>query len=151
MCRWGECVAERKPAPVETHPPPWVEVACAVRRARWFGHLNGQVPHDMTSRDHLDLTHPPRMQSSPPRWLYMFRIPDPKLNLHLAIIFLGSGVDPMDQKEKNPWTQVAHSCQLKTKEVCITHTIHGTGIFTYIGWLNFMVNVGKYSIRRWYG
>ena len=27
--------------------------------------------------------------------------------------------------------------------VCHTHTIHGTGIFTYI-WLNFMVNVGKY-------
>ena len=24
--------------------------------------------------------------------------------------------------------------------------IHGIGIFTYIEWLNFMVNVGKYTI-----
>ena len=31
-----------------------------------------------------------------------------------------------------------------------THTIHGTGIFTYI-WLIFMVNVGKYTIHGWYG
>ena len=28
----------------------------------------------------------------------------------------------------------------------VTHTIHGTGICTYI-WLNFMVNVGKYAIH----
>ena len=28
---------------------------------------------------------------------------------------------------------------------CISHRIHGTGIFTYI-WLIFMVDVGKYSI-----
>ena len=32
----------------------------------------------------------------------------------------------------------------------ISHTIHGTGIFTYI-WLIFMVNVGKYTIRGSYG
>ena len=32
----------------------------------------------------------------------------------------------------------------------IPHTIHGTGIFTYI-WLTFMVNVGKYTIHGWYG
>ena len=28
------------------------------------------------------------------------------------------------------------------------HTIHGTGIFTYI-WLIFMVNVGKYTYHTW--
>ena len=32
----------------------------------------------------------------------------------------------------------------------VSHTIHGTGIFTYI-WLIFMVNVGKYTIHGWYG
>ena len=31
-----------------------------------------------------------------------------------------------------------------------SHTIHGTGIFTYI-WLIFMVNVGNYTIHGWYG
>ena len=34
--------------------------------------------------------------------------------------------------------------------LCHTHTIHGTGIFTYI-WLIFMVNVGKYTIHGSYG
>ncbi len=32
----------------------------------------------------------------------------------------------------------------------LSHSIHGTGIFTYI-WLIFMVNVGKYTVYRWYG
>ena len=34
-------------------------------------------------------------------------------------------------------------------EVSLTHTIHGTGIFTYI-WLIFMVNVAKYTIHGCY-
>ena len=32
-----------------------------------------------------------------------------------------------------------------------THRIHGTGIFTYIFSLIYMVNVGKYTIHGWYG
>ena len=32
----------------------------------------------------------------------------------------------------------------------ITHTIHGTGIFTYIYYKN-QPNVGKYTIHGWYG
>ena len=32
----------------------------------------------------------------------------------------------------------------------MSHRIHGTGIFPYI-WLNFMVNVGKYTIHGSYG
>ena len=40
-------------------------------------------------------------------------------------------------------------CPLK-RDHFKTHTIHGTGIFTYI-WLNFMVNVGKHTIHGCYG
>ena len=36
------------------------------------------------------------------------------------------------------------------QKTSVSHTIHGTGIFTYI-WLIFMVNVGKYTIHGWYG
>lgn len=45
----------------EWRPPPWVEVVSGVRRARWCGHLNGQVPYDMTSRDLTWSNPPPRM------------------------------------------------------------------------------------------
>ena len=39
----------------------------------------------------------------------------------------------------------------KTSHVpCLSHRIHGTGIFTSFGWV-FMVNVGKYAIHGWYG
>ena len=33
----------------------------------------------------------------------------------------------------------------------ISHTIHGTGVFTYMNGLFFMVNVGKYTIHGFYG
>lgn len=60
---------------LEWRPPPWVEVVSFVRHARWCGHLNGQVPYDMTNRVHLDLTPQPRMHDI---ILLGSRIPDPK-------------------------------------------------------------------------
>ena len=40
--------------------------------------------------------------------------------------------------------------QSTSKKYFITHRIHGTGIFGYIG-LKFMVNVGKYAIHGLFG
>ena len=52
-----------------------------------------------------------------------------------------------DWNPSEPWFVY---CKEMWNSENITHTIHGTGIFTYL-WLIFMVNIGKYTIHGSYG
>ena len=50
---------------------------------------------------YLGLSPPPRMQSSPPGWHYIFRFGDPELNLHLPRLHPGRGDNPKHTPDPN--------------------------------------------------
>ena len=58
-----------------------------------------------------------------------------------SISYPSSSAETSSQSQQHPE---------RNKPFYHTQMLHGTGIFIYI-WLNFMVNVGKYSIHGEYG
>ena len=70
------------------------------------------------------------------------------------VIYSSSG-SKQKSPETNPCDKLHFSCK-ETRPTSyqthpfLTHTIHGTGIFTYIYHKN-QPNVGKYTIHGWYG
>ena len=62
----------------------------------------------------------------------------------------GWGLDLWDPKNAAPKVRCYMTIAGKSPAFN-THRIHGTGIFTYIFLLIYMVNVGKYTIHGWYG